>query len=240
MDQANTTTLDTLNTIMKAHDVPTRRKALVTRAALGAICVVILFQTASNLSALMSYGDVTFWAQRVERDLPIDVATLDRLNVKMAEIVDKKICISQFAKATLSLRLVSVDLARSYESWFKSIQEADTAVRYALSCFPTDGNIWLRLAMVRGATAEEPGQLMRYIHLSASYTPSDFQVLKGRYIFFNRLTGNSLNRLKDDVLNDMRILCRPENLNFRSGLPAPSSHFAAIIEKTAPSCSPLI
>ncbi len=88
-------------------------------------------------------------------------AGTERARSLVSETYDRGIeqeCQSAFVKPFLTVLLAGLDARNpnsEYEKWFEALGQTEQFLRHTLSCLPTDGNLWVRYAMVRQASAEQ-------------------------------------------------------------------------------------
>jgi hypothetical protein len=68
-----------------------------------------------------------------------------------------------------------------------ALSDARDILKAGLECFPRDGNMWLRLAMVEYATTKTVQPAARMVALSAEFAPLEGWILRQRLAFGARL-----------------------------------------------------
>jgi hypothetical protein len=68
-----------------------------------------------------------------------------------------------------------------------ALSDARDILKAGLECFPRDGNMWLRLAMVEYATTKAVEPAAKMVALSAEFAPLEGWILKQRLAFTSRL-----------------------------------------------------
>nr|WP_145959094.1 hypothetical protein [Rhizobium sp. ACO-34A] len=119
-------------------------------------------------------------------------------------------CLSDVVKAgaTVELtRLDRMDLTNAFPQWVETADLADSYLVHALSCLPTSGNLWLRLAMIRQAVAEVPTSLEHLVQLSQLYAPAEADVLRARLLMLNRLSPVGMSALAPIWKADVNVAC---------------------------------
>ncbi|MFB9950266.1 hypothetical protein ACFFP0_15515 [Rhizobium puerariae] len=186
------------------------------------------------------FGDIPYLARQIEAGKPVPPPTVAAYAARATGIVDAGICSGDFVKGALTLALTDLDNQNQdagYERWAASLERAERVARYALGCRPVDGNIWLRLAMIRQAAAEQPEEMEMMLAFSKSYAPSEENVIGGRYQLYNRLTKVTLDRLAGPLLDDLQLICADSGL--RRQLPSPSPVLKGEIARLVPQCRPI-
>jgi hypothetical protein len=124
-----------------------------------------------------------------------------------------------------------------YEAWSTAVTQAERVAGYALTCSPTNGNFWLRFAMVRQAISEQPEQIAHLVTFSQLYAPVEENVIAARFRLYNRLTQNTLRLLSSPLQSDLRIICQPQQAAFRKRLPTPGPLILPELKELDPNCS---
>lgn len=215
------------------------RSRPVTVLPMLVLAAAILALAAYQVSRYASYGDVRYWAGRIEAGTPLQSGALAASVRRAASIADEGECQARFVKAGLVVLFAAIDEIdqdKDYESWSEALQRADRLAAHALTCLPTDGGLWLRLAMTRQAVAEQPEEVARYLFLSQLYAPSEQAVIRGRYLLYNEVSATTLGLLSDGFESDLRLVCSNAMDYTRADLPPPGPALAPIISSLHPDC----
>jgi hypothetical protein len=89
-----------------------------------------------------------------------------------------------------------------------SASDAREILTGALQCFPRDGNLWLRLAMVEFAATESIPRAARMVRLSAEAAPLEGWILKQRLAFTARLAQIDRSAVADVLADDIGRFAR--------------------------------
>lgn len=217
---------------------PTRRPLLF--AAVTALSLTALSLSVVQISRFIRFGDVIHLAARLDRGEPVVPATVSGATVWAQGVMDDGICQHDFIKSALTVLLTDLDHQdqdRDYEGWARSLDRAEGFARFALGCAPTDGDLWLRLAMVQQAIGEQSQEIARLITFSQLYAPAEGNVIAGRYRLYNRLTPATLSMAANTVAADFVILCSPTAAHLRRRLPPPSNHLAPFVVQRDADCA---
>ncbi len=215
-----------------------RRSPLLT----GAVIVfagATMALAASQISRYVRFGELRSVAGEISEDRPVSAAMLGRATARAADLVSERLCQSEFVKAAVVVSLVNLDRQdqdRDYDAWASALGLAEDVTRFSLTCRPTDGNFWLRLAMVRQTISEQPQEIARLVTLSQLYAPAEQTVITSRYSLYNRLTPETLALLAAPIGSDIGLICREMQNATRRRLAAPGENLANQIEATAPGC----
>ncbi len=207
---------------------------------LGIMAVCLCLYAVDQVVHYARFADLQYWARQIEKGRPLELSALDRL---VSETYDRGIeqeCQSAFVKPFLTVLLAGLDARNpnsEYEKWFEALGQTEQFLRHTLSCLPTDGNLWVRYAMVRQASAEQSDEIHRLVGLSQRYSPAEENAITARYFLYNRLTNMTLEKISIEVRKDVEILCSPSAAFLRVKIPAPKPQLAKMIGAISPSCS---
>jgi hypothetical protein len=99
-------------------------------------------------------------------------------------------CPRDLVRSAVSIELAALDAAsrdgKAHE-WQKGLTAADRLLRHGLRCFPYDGNLWLRLAMVEFARAGPTRNVADMLKLSATVAPNEAWIIGPRIVFATKL-----------------------------------------------------
>jgi len=209
MDRVNITIHDTPNITMKMPEKSCRPNPV----AMGIFLVSALFISIAFKQILVTYqeADIVYVARLVENGEPISSHAVAFYAKQASAIVEQDICRSDVVKSGLSVILKNLDAQQpeaDYERWATTLQEADTYLTHALSCLPTNGNLWLRLAMVRLTMAEQPDEIARLLSHAQWLAPSEINELSSRLKIWNRVSASTLAKASSSVLSDLLLVQR--------------------------------
>ncbi len=207
--------------------------------AVIAISLVVLWLCAVQVSRLILFGNLPYFAQKIERGEAIGRDIGEQLISNADAVREARICQSGFVNGGLSVILINLDHQdqdQDYAGWAAALERADKFTRFALACFPTDGNLWLRTAMVQQAIGERSDEIAKLVTYSQLYAPAEEAVIFGRYRLYNRLTESTLALLSDIIAADFKIICSDIGSPLRRRLPTPSPLFARWLSLVVPDC----
>ncbi|MBW6426042.1 hypothetical protein KX729_32215 [Rhizobium sp. XQZ8] len=196
------------------------RRRTLRHGVLICIIVIISYNSFSEVRRTAQYGGLLRSAAKVESGEAVDRITVQKLAESTEVLVRTRECRGDIIKAALTILLLNLDNENSrtdYDGWSASLLRADKFVVQALSCQPTNGNFWLRLAMTRQSIAEQPEELRLFLELSQKYAPAEERVTEGRFLLYSKVGDLTLSRLNDLILADLRTICRA---SAREGLKA--------------------
>lgn len=163
----------------------------------------------SSMMALARYAD---------RDGSVSSDALaDSLPV-IDEVISRDICRSDILKAGMRLTLLHIDATsrkQPTEDWTRSLDKGEALARHALSCLPGDGDVWLRLAMIRSLRVALPEETAALLTISQKLSPADANAIRGRLTFWRSLPPATLYLAKKAIENDIAVLCSPTGTTLR-------------------------
>lgn len=175
---------------------------IVTIAAAAIFMVAVLqFRLTVDFYSLMD---------RVQSDNPGHSERIAYLSKSAGQVLDKyglTACRSDVINAYVVGKLIELDRSKiwnDYDLWANAIRSAESALLEGLRCSPSNGQFWLRYAMVRQASAENPNEIAGLMELARRLAPAERQQLIARLRFWNRLSGSTLALARDEVLEDVR------------------------------------
>jgi hypothetical protein len=111
--------------------------------------------------------------------------------------------------ATISLAALDTSVAsRDAIAATAAGSDAHEILTSALQCFPRDGNLWLRLAMVEFAATDSIPKAARMVRLSAEAAPLEGWILKQRLAFTARLAEIDRSAVADVLADDIGRFAR--------------------------------
>lgn len=208
--------------------------------ALVLLSAFVLWLAAVQISRFSRLGMLVPVAYRLDSGVPTDPADVRAL-VPVADAVrDENLCQSDFLKSGYTILLAALDLENQdsgYAEWAAAMERAEAFGRHALGCSPTNGNFWLKLAMLHQAVSEQPREIVELLGNSQLYAPAEAKVVAGRYALYNRLTDASLTLLAPAIDRDLRVICSPSDNTIRDMISVPSQPVERRLKALAPQCA---
>jgi hypothetical protein len=209
--------MDLANIIIRAIQATTTRGSNVLRihdyfllrAGLVAAAIIV-----GNLAILQTvkyakFNELRTWANKVESNGRLYSA--DTLPVgKMSTLIVDKECQARFVNSALTLALVAIDDIRTTtdsDGPSRALDDAARLIIQGISCHPTSGNLWLRLAMITHVREQLGASVVAFLRLSQLYTPAERDVLQGRYAQYARMSHQQLVLLSDSLEKDLGTIC---------------------------------
>jgi hypothetical protein len=206
------------------------RRALVNfeRAVFVLSATVLLILAYFELRQAVNFADLFVVAERIEQSEPVSDRNLTSAYLQSERIIGEDVCRSDIVMAGATVVLADFDNKNEitdYETWSRALSLAERYFSHAISCMPTSSNFWLRLAVLRAVTAEEPEETARLMGIATRLAPADQFSILARVYFWNHLSGPTLERAATDVTDDLRLLFRlGESPKIAAVLPTLSTH----------------
>lgn len=194
-------------------------------ALFGVTAFYIVVLASNSLMLDSDYSGVKFYSRTVQSGEPRTRKDVVKLSTISNEIASENVCRSDILKAGLVLVLsrIEVNLApQDYDSWLEAVSNANGYIAHAIRCIPTDGNLWLRMAMVTRAGAEDPERIAELMTRSQSLAPAEISVVMDRIRFYNSLGASTLEKTSLVVQKDIAISLQQEPKLLREVLDKPS------------------
>jgi len=173
--------------------------------------VALLVFAVNDIRQSARFADVFLIAERLEQSEQVSPETLAKTAANADDIVSGDYCRSDIIMAGTTLVLNRLDVANEitgYDAWVKAADDAERYMRHAVTCMPTESNLWLRLAIVRAVIVQEPTATARLMNMSAWLAPADEVALLARLYFWNRLNVTTLENARTSVESDMNLLLK--------------------------------
>lgn len=159
---------------------------------------------------------------RLAGDVRVEGAISDRklasAQVYLAPIIEQHICRSDILKAGMRLLLLDLDrkiASQSVEERRESLGFAETYLRHGVSCLPQDGDVWLRLAMIRQLRNSFPEEVATLANMSQMMAPADPDVLEARFSLWKILPPETLALTETARTADINLLCSQKGAGVR-------------------------
>ncbi|MFC3073140.1 O-antigen ligase family protein [Shinella pollutisoli] len=212
--------------------VPASGAALVAIALLGTVLAAFDARDAAAGAAVRRF------ARALDAGRQVDDAALAALiagHMPADRLTGCKAAVLRPSLTVLLAALDRTDRDRAYEDWAARLAAAEEQVRHGLSCMPADGNLWLRLAMLRQAGGEVAAEQARLMALSQQLNPSEGRLLTGRLAHWNRLSAATVALAREEAAADLRnglVYLPPPEL--QAVLATQSQAMADLLRETLP------
>jgi hypothetical protein len=121
------------------------------------------------------------------------------------------LCPRESIRGAVSIELAALDAASregKLREWEMQLAAADRLLRHGLRCFPYDGNMWLRLAMVQFARTGPTSNVDGMLKLSADVAPNEAWIIGPRIVFSSKLSDFKLPNVRDVLETDIRTFAQ--------------------------------
>ena len=175
----------------------------------GLLIVICSSIALKELAGTIRFAYLLYMNSTLPYEDSFNAAVIDRYASQAQSIVDAGECRSDIVQAGLSFVMRDLDLQDStnrYDEWARAVQRADTYVSFALRCNASDGDLWVRKAMLSQAIGEDPTQLSVLMDQSALLAPSEMSVIRARFAVWAKASPNTLAASSDTVGRDIRTL----------------------------------
>ena len=175
-----------------------------------AIITLVIFSSyvaMTRAKDVITYSNVRAWAAALDNDVPMDAPALLRVAQNLSGDTGFGTCDAVLVRSAITVSLAAldrVDRDAEYDAWASLLQRSQALVTHGLTCMPADGNLWLRLAMLRQASGEVQQEQATLLTLSQRYSPAEFRTLVGRLAQWNRVSSATVERARSEVVSDVR------------------------------------
>jgi hypothetical protein len=220
---------------------PSARRRLGHRVGVLVLCILSAAAVLASLSdahTTVSNRPVQQFARALDAGSPVDGRSLSALVADLPASSSYLQCRADVVRQTLTVLLADldrIDRGADYARWAQRVEATEAYVRHALSCMPADGNLWLRLAMLRQAGGEVPAEQAELMAMSQLLIPAERNLLVGRLAHWNRLSAATVILAGDVVETDVRnaLVYLPASI-LKPVIGAPSDQMLRVIMQTVP------
>lgn len=194
----------------------TRRRGMVrlgrvlATAPVLIISAFILSVAAQAFSEARQFSNIVSMARIADDKNGLAPDLLARTMEELRPVIAEKICRSDIVKAGLRLVLADLDANGkdvASETGAARLGFAETYIRHALSCLPANGDVWLRLAMVRSLRNASPLEIAVLMNFSYLYGPADANLIRGRFVMWQQFSSEMLPQAKAARDADTAVVC---------------------------------
>lgn len=168
-------------------------------------------QTARYATFVRLAGDVRVQGEISDNKLAAAQAYL-------TPIIEQHICRSDILKAGVRLLLLDLDrkaATQTADERKEALGFAETYMRHGISCLPQDGDVWLRLAMIRQLQNSFPEEVATLANMSQMMAPADPDVLEARFALWKILPPDTLALTVSARTADVNLLCSKKGAGVR-------------------------
>lgn len=205
MDRPNTTQHAIRHIIVK-NDASCRRTLLSFVAA--AALLGYLFLAWENINAERQASDVKYISSLAQLNREINPESLHRFVTDVYALAERNECRSDILQAGTAVILADLDqisAAADHDKLVGPLKSADGYFSHSLSCAPTNGDTWARLAMIRLALGAPPIQIASLLERSRQFAPAEGGTLVARLAIWTRTSEATLNLASGALDWDLRL-----------------------------------
>lgn len=156
------------------------------------VCVGLLSGAiaTAELGKSIELSSVSMLADRLRKDYPIESHVLSKIATDLGTDSDMMSCRSDILSDVLTVHLHYLDRldeTENYEEWARGIERASAVVEDAIGCFPADGNLWGRLAMLHQAAVSLPSETVEFMSRSVELSPAQINVILARFEVWRKM-----------------------------------------------------
>lgn len=177
------------------------------------LSVFVLSVAAQAFSETRRFSDVVALARIADDKSGLAHDLLAKTVDGLHPVVAEKICRSDIVKAGLRLVLADLDANgqdATSEAGTARLGFAESYIRHALSCLPANGDVWLRLAMVRSLRDASPMEIAVLMNFSQLYGPADANLIRGRFVMWQQFPKDTLPQADAARNADTAVVCGKE------------------------------
>jgi hypothetical protein len=176
-----------------------------TVAAVSLALIIGIWSLATLLIEAIG-GPVRALAERVETGPPRKWAFFTGMRRMDTASGAMTLCPRESIRGAVSIELAALDAAHKegkLREWELELAAADRLLRHGLRCFPYDGNMWLRLAMVEFARTGPTSNVEDMLRLSADVAPNEAWIIGPRIAFAAKLSAFQLASVRKVLETDV-------------------------------------
>lgn len=185
-------------------------------------CLVALVVSVMALRQSARYSVLGATMDRVLRGNKITEERMAEMLALLPSVSADGVCRADIIKPAIGLMLLDVDRKNTTADdavWHRTLSDAERFLRYALNCQPYDGDIWLRLAMIRSMEGALPEELATLFITSQRLAPVHPDTLPARLRLWPTLDAETQRLTTAQRNKDIAMLCAPTGQWMRKQFP---------------------
>ena len=150
-------------------------------------------------------------AERVETGSPRPWTFFSAIRRMDTELGAMAVCPRDLVRSAVSIELAALDAASrdgKSREWNAGLTATDRLLRHGLRCFPYDGNLWLRLAMVEFARTGPTRNVEEMLKVSAQVAPNEAWIMGPRIVFAAKLLDFQSEAVRSVLEADVRTFAQ--------------------------------
>jgi hypothetical protein len=177
--------------------------------------VALLFAGSAVYAATLTWEnarsqEIALAARQLEKSrTAYTEAQLDELVASDGMTLAMQSCRSDILRPALSVQLVSASLRNAgadFDAWSQTMAGAEAFLTHMVRCMPSEGNAWVREAMISRAIAEAPTVLSEKIAIAAALSPNEYIQLQARSAFWLRASQATIDASQDTLSSDLSTI----------------------------------
>jgi len=178
----------------------------MTGLCFGLLTVVVAVISVRELRTSATYADLVYLSDTLGVQDSHDISMLQQTLPLADRVVRENVCRSDIVNAGLYFVLLNLEVQNSFydfDRWRGAMESAESYIRHGLTCNPTSGLLWAKLAMVQQAVGGSGLDVAEALRLSAQYNPAEVDAIKARFYVWRRASDLTLGLATDAVRQDV-------------------------------------
>lgn len=179
------------------------------RIAAGILSVALALWAGGEVYKEIRAAPLLRLAAQLEEDAQLTLAQAEELQSSDWAARGSLTCHANSLRAAVTVQLEALDAVVPIEETQligPQLEAADRAIRSALRCFPTDGNLWMRLGMVEIERAGPSDTALGALRASFTLAPREGWILETRLPYVMELQANGIAPLEKELEADIKNL----------------------------------
>jgi hypothetical protein len=181
----------------------------LSRVALVSVGVLSATIAIAELRDSIELSSVSILADRLRNEQNIDFQTLQKITNTFEQDASLVSCRRDSLADALTVHLSYLDRlneTENYDEWVKGIERTSSFIQASIRCSPADGNLWLRMAMLRHAAVFLTAETADLMRRSVEFSPAQVNVLLARLEVWSKMGETELELASTSVSSDLYSL----------------------------------
>jgi hypothetical protein len=189
-------------------------------ATLLLFCAFVIGLSIHQTLVSYRFGNVLATARRVQDGTSLSLSTLERVRPELDAVRISKLCRSDIVKSGVVITTAYLDAKASSDGPLSTedLLASSQLLSDSLSCFPSDGDLWLRYGMIRQTLGDTPDAVAAILSHSQMLSPTEPGTLLVRFLLWNRLPADFRTQHKTVMDADLKTVCAPKAAPIRKNL----------------------
>lgn len=201
-----------------------------TRVSLAAFSLILLFVAFGEIDTSYRYSGISAVAKQLESGLSVRLDVVAHYAKEADDASVAGTCRTDVLMSGATVVLANLDTVspvNDFDRWSSSVSNAQEYFERALACWPSNGNFWLRLAMIKRAIAEIPLEQKQLLTRSQAHAPAEYEVVRARLTYYTRLEKPTIAEVHSQLSMDIEAY-------LKYGIPRESIDLARLIRSRFP------